>query len=210
MTGVIAREPADHTQLQKSLSESVRFCPKVSGWRLKVVVSFLRMALPSSSKRRSGGPDVAIGGAPQATADQFSLHTHEHGAMRRRGIGSIRSEPSNTEVVMLGQCRVITMWSIVVLIVVGLGVLLTPAAATTMDPNPHIGELDERSLVTPTFEPRAISQSEAKALDVCSKPSVTPEGLIADPPECHAYSSRVNEKCCATIEETVCCGEWCH
>jgi hypothetical protein len=110
---------------------------------------------------------------------------------------------------MLHHSSVLFMCGVAVLIVAGLGLLLTPAAATTMDASTYIGELDKRSLIAPTFDPRAISESEAEALEVCSTSSVTPNGLTRDE-ECHDYSKEKNGQCCSTVQNIVCCGDWCH
>lgn len=92
-------------------------------------------------------------------------------------------------------------------IVCGLLLVLAPSAATpTEGPAPEPGEVVVGELAAPIFTPMAAVPGLAGS---CGGPQPASVAL-ATASDCHSFSKKVDDECCATMEDTVCCGTWCH
>ena len=101
----------------------------------------------------------------------------------------------------------LSRWAIALSVVAGLALLLAPASATSNHASStNAIELAADVLVSPSFIPSGISAFDPDIEPACTVGAET-AGAVAS--TCHAYAKPVSGGCCATIENTECCGAWC-
>lgn len=85
--------------------------------------------------------------------------------------------------------------------------LLAFAGAPTAVLGASEGDVAETELTSPVFNPTAVDPETLGSGEACG---AIPNVVSGAAMECHSYSKKVDGECCATVEDIVCCGEWCH
>lgn len=94
-------------------------------------------------------------------------------------------------------------------LIAAFALLLAFAGSPTDALGANEGDAARPELASPVFHPTAVNPEAVGSGEACG---VIATGEVAGGTmeECHSYSKKVDGECCATMEDKVCCGDWCH